>query len=57
MNTRVGAAGAGQPHVGAEKAARGVEDRTLDGGRVGLDLPAVEVAAVVRENEANGAGA
>ena len=57
VDARVGAAGAGHPHVGAEKAACGVEDRTLDGGRVGLDLPAVEVAAVVRENETNGADA
>ena len=57
MDTRVGAAGAGQVHVGTKKAVRGVEDRTLHGGRVGLDLPAVEVAAVVRENETDGAGA
>ena len=49
VHARVGAPGAVEANLLAGDLLQGVHQRALDGGNVGLDLPAVELAAVVGE--------
>lgn len=55
MNAGVGPAGALDPHRSALYLADDTFQRSLDGGQVRLDLPAVKVGAVVGDGKADSA--
>ena len=54
VDAGVGPAGADDARVGVEKSPGRLEDGTLDGRRIRLHLPAVEVGAVVRQHQLEG---